>query len=44
MVSALKQDGIADVLAACAARLPISPFLYPRTRPPTCRCACWRPR
>jgi len=29
MVSALKQDGIADVLAACAARLPISPFLYP---------------
>jgi GTP-binding protein Era len=29
MVSALKQDGIADVLAACAARLPAGPFLYP---------------
>jgi GTP-binding protein Era len=29
MVSALKQDGIADVLTACAERLPVSPFLYP---------------
>src|SRR3954471_22040738 len=29
MVSALKHDGIADVLAAFAARLPVGPFLYP---------------
>ncbi|MBX9943419.1 MAG: GTPase Era [Reyranella sp.] len=29
MVSALKQDGIADVLTALAARLPAGPFLYP---------------
>ncbi len=29
MVSALKQDGVADVLAAFAARLPEGPFLYP---------------
>ncbi len=44
MVSALKQDGVADVLVACAERLPASPSSTPRTRPPTCRCACWRPR
>jgi len=29
MVSALKSDGVADVLAAFAERLPIGPFLYP---------------
>jgi len=29
MVSALKQDGVADVLAAFAATLPAGPFLYP---------------
>jgi GTP-binding protein Era len=29
MVSALKQDGVADVLAAFAAVLPAGPFLYP---------------
>jgi GTP-binding protein Era len=29
MVSALKNDGIADVLAAFAERLPAGPFLYP---------------
>ena len=29
MVSALKHDGVADVLATLAARLPTGPFLYP---------------
>jgi len=29
MVSALKEDGIGDVLAAFAASLPVGPFLYP---------------
>jgi GTP-binding protein Era len=29
MVSALRQDGVADVLAAFAERLPAGPFLYP---------------
>jgi GTPase len=29
MVSALKQDGVADVLAAFAGGMPVGPFLYP---------------
>ena len=29
MVSALKNDGVADILTAVAGRLPASPFLYP---------------
>src|SRR5690242_2634045 len=44
MVSALRQDGIGDVLTAFAERLPAGPFLYPEDQAADLPTRLWRPR